>query len=167
MRTKGEHFLSNEIKLWTNPESSVSTLIVEVLIFQASSVAITKLGSLHPGENGKREASEHGDEATPLSSVSISVALAPMSFLSLPPACLLLTRSARGTNSSRYGSRALHVFVHQPVPFVSTVTATEPTWDICFRNPSRKIRHVRAPQCTRVYIHDTRHDLPSTVSWQK
>jgi hypothetical protein len=78
-----------------NSESSVSTIIAKTLIFQASTVAITKLGSFHPGENGKRtcrsKASEHRDEATALSSVYISVGLAPMSFLSLPPVYLLLT----------------------------------------------------------------------------
>jgi hypothetical protein len=102
MRTKGEHFMSNENKLGLNSESLAETLIVKVLTFQASSIAITKLGLYHPGENGKctsqSKDSEHKDEAMALSTVwqcffidSISVGLAPMSFLSLPPTCLLLT----------------------------------------------------------------------------
>lgn len=43
-RNQGRTLLVNENKLGTNSESSVSTL--QVLIFQASSVAITKLGSI-------------------------------------------------------------------------------------------------------------------------
>jgi hypothetical protein len=130
-RTKGEHFLSNEHNLGTN----VSTLIVEVLTFQASSVAITKLGSLRPGENGKRTCQSKASEHCQVSP-SLWDLLRCLSSLSHLPVSCLLSPARRICQQHKLIPLRVHVLVYQPISF----TSTEPTWDICFQNSSSKIR---------------------------